>query len=231
MLVLPLLAAIAAATPVTVVDLRCEGRATPLGIDPAQPALSWRLAADGRRDVRQTAYELRAAERADALAAGGLWASGKVASAQSVAVPWSGRPLASRQRVWWQVRVWTDDGQPTAWSQPTWFEMGLLAADDWQAKWLNDGRQTPTDEARQYADDPAPLFRREFALRQPVASARLYITGLGYYEATLNGQRVGDRLLDPGWTNPTKRVLYSTYDVTDALRDGRNCLGVTLGNG
>ncbi|MBI5834121.1 MAG: family 78 glycoside hydrolase catalytic domain [Armatimonadetes bacterium] len=231
MLILPMLAAITAVAPVTVVEPRCEGRRDPLGIDAPRPALSWQLRADGRRDVRQTAYEIRAAGRADALAKPDLWASGRVVSRQSVALPWAGRPLGSRQTVYWQVRVWTDSAQPTAWSPPARFEMGLLQPGDWQGKWLNDGRATPKDEAAQYGDDPAPLFRREFALRQGVERARLYITGLGYYEASLNGARVGDRLLDPGWTTPTQRVLYSTYDVAAALRQGRNCLGVTLGNG
>jgi len=220
-----------AAPPVTVAELRCEGRVDPLGIDAAPVRLSWQLRAPGRRDVRQTACEIRAAGRPEELANGTLWQSGKVASGQSVAVPWGGPALASRQIVCWQVRVWDEQGQPSAWSAPARFEMGLLQPPDWQARWINDGRETPTDPAAQYGDDPAPLFRREFAVpRQPVL-ARLYVTGLGYYEARLNGQRVGDHQLDPGWTNYAKRVLYSTYDVTEQIREGRNCLGLALGNG
>jgi alpha-L-rhamnosidase len=109
--------------------------------------------------------------------------------------------------------------------------MGLLNAAQWGGQWINDGEGTPAKENDYYGDDPAPLFRKEFTLRKPITKARLYISGLGYYEARLNGQRIGDHVLDPGWTTYDKHVLYSTYDVTKQLREGRNCLGVMLGNG
>jgi alpha-L-rhamnosidase len=96
---------------------------------------------------------------------------------------------------------------------------------------MNDGKPNPASDEGFYKDDAAPLFRHEFALAAPVSRARLYITGLGYYEASLNGRRVGDHVLDPGWTTYGKRVFYSTYDVTRELRQGRNCLGVMVGNG
>ena len=109
--------------------------------------------------------------------------------------------------------------------------MGLLRASDWTAQWLNDGKPVPTSDAAFYEDDPAPLFRKEFSTSRKIARARLYISGLGYYEATLNGKRVGDHVLDPGWTAYENRVLYCTYDVTKMLAQGKNCLGVSLGNG
>jgi alpha-L-rhamnosidase len=109
--------------------------------------------------------------------------------------------------------------------------MGLLAPDDWSAEWLNDGKTNPPTDAEFYRDDPTPLFRKEFSVARKISRARLHISGLGYYEASLNGQRVGDRVLDPGWTRYSERVLYSTYDVTEQLRRGQNCLGVVLGNG
>ncbi len=109
--------------------------------------------------------------------------------------------------------------------------MALVEPGDWTATWVNDGKPNPASDEAFYENDPAPLFRREFALAAPVPRARLYITGLGYYEACLNGARVGDQVLDPGWTGYGKRVFYSTYDVTRQVRQGRNCVGVTLGNG
>ncbi|MGA2502005.1 MAG: family 78 glycoside hydrolase catalytic domain, partial [Tepidisphaeraceae bacterium] len=102
---------------------------------------------------------------------------------------------------------------------------------DWKARWINDGKSNPQKDEDLYKEDPAPQFRREFTLAKKISRARLFISGLGYYEASLNGQRVGDHVLDPGWTRYSQRVLYSTYDVTDQLRQGDNCLGVTLGNG
>jgi alpha-L-rhamnosidase len=109
--------------------------------------------------------------------------------------------------------------------------MALVEPGDWTATWVDDGKKNPTTDEAFYRNDPAPLFRREFSLRAPVSRARLYITGLGYYEASLNGTRVGDRVLDPGWTMYGKRVFYSAYDVTRQVRQGRNCAGVMLGNG
>lgn len=219
-----------AASAVTVGDLRCEQRTEPLGIDVTSPRLSWRLLCD-ERGCRQTGYELRAAATAEALAGGPwLWQSGRVASAHCLGVPYVGPDPASGEIVWWQVRCWDQAGRATPWSDPTHFEMGLLSDDEWQAEWLNDGRATAEGDG-QYAEDPAPLFRREFALRRTPLRARLHITGLGYYEASLNGRRIGDRRLDPGWTDYRERVLYSTYDVTEQLEPGFNCLGVQLGNG
>jgi alpha-L-rhamnosidase len=99
------------------------------------------------------------------------------------------------------------------------------------ARWIDDARPNPASDAEFYADDPAPLFRKEFQVHGPVARARLYATGLGYYEASLNGARVGDHVLDPGWTAFEKRVSYSVYDVTRQLTRGANCLGLMLGKG
>jgi len=214
------------------VDLRCQYRTDPLGIDEASPLLSWKLAGEGR-GLRQSAYEIIAAESSEALTAGtgDLWATGKVASGNSVAVPYGGTPPASGMRCYWKVRVWDGNGDPSPWSDAAVWETGLLDEDDWGAAWISDGKKNPERDEDFYGDDPAPLFRKEFTLDKPVARGRLYISGLGYYEAFLNGERVGDRVLDPGWTSYGKRVLYSSYDVTKLLSSGENCIGVTLGNG
>jgi alpha-L-rhamnosidase len=109
--------------------------------------------------------------------------------------------------------------------------MGQMRPENWIGQWLNDGRPTPATDANFYRDDPAPQFRREFRVQKPLVRARLYVSGLGYYQASLNGNRVGDHVLDPGWTNFSEKVYYSVYDVTRQLKDGENCLGVELGNG
>ena len=212
--------------------LRCESRIDPLGIDEAHPRLSWVLES-ARRGQGQTAYQVLVATSPAALAAhrGDLWDSGRVVSSQSVQVAYGGALLESRAVCYWKVRVWDASGRVSPWSAPARWEMALLSPRDWTAVWVNDGKPNPASDEGFYTEDPAPLFRREFTLRAAVVRARLYITGLGYYEASLNGARVGDRVLDPGWTAYASRVYYSTYDVTRELRQGGNCLGVTVGNG
>ena len=382
-------------SPVRLGALTCEHLTNPIGLGIRQPRLSWQLQS-GRPGEIQTAWQVQAAATLPALLAGrlDLWDSGKVVSDQSVLVPWGGRPLASRAGVFWRVRIWDQDGTPTAWSSPQWFELGLLdPAAEWKGEWitsgqprydveaapladaawinagstatqaaavrhelalpadasvrsaqvdvaadglitlwvngeptqqgsssrtaplradiraqlhpgrniiaissapvrgairrdgrvagrnaivahgtvvLEDGRrlafdtdgswkaavapagdwQLPAfdaagwpgatvigryaDHPSEYLDDtigPGRYLRKTFAIRGPVAQARLYATALGVYEASINGRRVGDDLLAPGWTDYTKRVMVQAYDVTTLLRPGRNTLGAVLGDG
>ncbi|VGO15617.1 hypothetical protein PDESU_04202 [Pontiella desulfatans] len=212
--------------------LHCEYRDQPMGIDHPQPRLGWVLQS-GTRGDQQTAYRVVVSSTAEGLGKidGDLWDSGKIESAQSAGVVYEGKPLASGQRGYWMVQVWDSEGTPSDWSAPSSWEMGLMKASDWQAEWINDGKANPTQDEDFFKDDPAPLFRKPFKLSGKVESARLYITALGYYRASLNGEKVGDQQLDPLWTRPDKRVFYSTFDVTKQLSSGENCLGVSLGNG
>ncbi len=210
-----------------VTNLLCEYRADPLGIDVITPRLSWQLRSD-QRGARQIAYQLRAAGAPADLAAGRelLWDSGQIASDQSVLIPYGGPALRSGQRVYWQVRAWDETGAASAWSAPAFWEMGLLAADDWQAGWI-----TPAWDEDTTQSQPAPMLRRAFKLDGAIKAARVYVTSLGLYELHLNGQRVGDGELTPGWTSYGHRLQYQTYDVTDLLRPGDNALGATLADG
>jgi alpha-L-rhamnosidase len=204
-------------------DLRCEYLENPLGIDAAQPRLSWILATSARAQ-KQTAYQILAATSKDRLQPGhaDLWDTGRVASDETSQVRYLGQPLRSGQLCFWKVRVWDQDGRAVESPAARW-EMGLLEDKDWAAHWI--ARTTDTNS------NPAPLLRRNFNLPGRIKQARLYICGLGYYEAYLNGERVGDHLLDPGYTRYDQRALYVTYDVTAALRRGPNAIGVILGNG
>ena len=212
--------------------LRCEFRVNPLGIDTAQPRFSWALRSDLRGD-RQTAYQVLAASGPEPLARdqGDLWDSGKVPSDQSIEVVYAGKPLQSGQRVWWKVRVWNVAGEASPFSEPAWFETALLADGDWRAEWIQARAVEPIPDEQMFDDHPAPLLRKEFALDKEIRRARVYVSGLGYYELRLNGEPVGDHVLDPGWTSYRKRVLYSTYDVTQQIRRGPNAIGLILGNG
>lgn len=215
-----------------VYDLRCEWRSNPLGVDRSAPCLSWKLASQ-QRGEQQTAYQLQVASSAEKLAQGeaDLWDTKRVASAAQLGIVYDGQPLASSDRCWWRVRVWDADQNASAWSGPATWEMALITPNDWQAVWIDDGKPAPQQDAEHYHEDRAPLFRRTLEIKRPIKQARLYIAGLGYYDATLNGSPLGDRVLDPGWTAYDKRILYSTYDVTQLLTQGSNVIGVMLGNG
>ncbi len=220
------------AASLTVGSLRCEFRADPLGIDVPQPRLSW-VAESKERGQRQTACQVLVATTPDKLAEGraDLWNSGRMSMGRSPHIVYGGKPLRSSQRVYWKVRVWDQNGHRSSYSQSAWWEMALLAPTDWRAKWIQRKSTGPIPAEQMFDDHPAPLLRKEFVLGKQVARARAYVTGLGYYELRLNGERVGDQLLDPGWTAYSKRVLYSTYDITAQLKKGANAVGVMLGNG
>jgi alpha-L-rhamnosidase len=213
-------------------NLRCEYQINPLGIDEPRPRLSWMLEST-QRGQTQTAYQVLVAGSPDKLAAdtGDLWDSGEVKSSQSVGAEYAGKSLQSGQRVWWKVRAWDKDGRPSAYSQSAWWEMALLSPKDWTGAWICRQEPVPMGDEDYYDENPAPLLRKSFTLKGKVRKARAYVSGLGYCELHLNGRKVGDHLLDPGWTAYGKRVLYSTYDVTDLLRPGHNAVGAILGNG
>lgn len=356
----------------------------PLGIDVQQPRLSWQFE-QGVRGARQSAYQIQVADSLPVLESGkpNVWDSGKVTSAQTVNVPLPRKRLVSEMRYHWRVKVWEAEGIESRWSEPAWFEMGLLHEADWEASWLmlpesgngyhsqfadkedavkwvqidlgepmaiaavrlhparpynwkeevpgfgfpiryrieasddadftkprvlvdrtaedqpnpkeepvtlsfpetqaryvrltatklfsrQDGQkclalaemevlnrlnQSLSDKKPVAASDSteefgwnaaqltdgslrsveisrsAPLFRHEFEIGKPIKRARAYVTGLGYCELHLNGQKVGDRVLDPAYTSFGKRVLYSTYDITYMLNQGQNAVGVILGKG
>ncbi len=208
------------------VALRCEYLVNPLGVDTPQPRLQWVLESPpGERGKKQTAYQILVAASEATLRTGhgDLWDSGKADSSQSVQVPYGGKPLSSRQRCWWKVRVWDEHGKTSAWSEPAQWSMGLLSPGDWQGGWI--GSDIGPD------DPHAVYLRREMKLSKRLTRATAYISGLGYYELYLNGKRVGDHVLDPGFTDYDQRVLYVTYDVTGQLLTGANAVGVVLGNG
>lgn len=215
--------------------LRCEHLENPLGIDVTRPRLSWLVEERSRksevRGQQQTAYRMLVASSPELLAQdrGDLWDSGEVCSDQSTFIEYDGVPLQSRMRCFWKVKVWVTSCAPpnpaaaSAWSEAAHWSMGLLAQDDWSAQWIG----SPTAAMV----EPAPLLRKAFALERSITRVTAYISGLGYYELSLNGRKVGDRVLDPKFTRYDRRVLYVTYDVTAQVRAGANAVGVMLGNG
>ncbi|HZT22223.1 MAG TPA: family 78 glycoside hydrolase catalytic domain [Verrucomicrobiae bacterium] len=214
--------AVAAPAALRPVDLRCEYAVNPLGVDVPQPRLFWKLQSRERGQV-QSAYEILVSSSPELLARneGDLWDSGKVDSDEPIQILYAGRALSSFQQVFWKVRVWDAHGKVSAWSRPAKWTMGVLKESDWHAGWIS----TPE------TNWSSTLLRREFVVKSGLTRAVLNVCGLGQYELTLNGRKVGDDFLSPGWTDYRKTCLYDTFDVTKQLQPGTNAIGLELGNG
>ncbi len=213
-------------------DLRSDG----LGGQPvasSQPRLSWRVESE-KRAQSQSAWQILVAGSAEILAKdqGDLWDSGKQATARSPSAGYGGKRLEPGKVYHWKIRCWDAAGQPSAWSAAAVLEIAPVTPADWSgARWIDDGREQPAKDEDFYQPDPAPLLRQEFTLAKPVLRARLHVAGVGYVLTSLNGRRLADQALDPPWTAFDKRILFRTHDVTGALTEGANCLGISLGNG
>ncbi len=225
-------------------DLRCEYLTDPIGIDVMKPRLSWKIDARSQnsesssqntRGMKQGTYQILVASSEDLLKKdkGDLWDSGKVESDQSVLVEYKGKMLESRMRCWWKVRVWvakletgnwkSEKVECSAWSRPGMWTMGLLEPASWAAKWIGPGTNSSRTDAC--------YLRREFVLNRPIKSAAVSICGLGFFDCSINGQPVGDHVMDPAFTSYPKRAMYVTFDVTRHLRGGSNAVAVVLGPG
>lgn len=204
---------------VKVQNLLTENQASPLGLDISQPRFSWQLTSD-QRNISQTAFEIKVMNGKET-----AWSSGKISSDRSVQVAYAGKELRSGKKYNWQVRVWDNSGKASEWSVPASFQMAFLNKADWKAKWISAGF---TEDS---INRPAIYLRKEFSAGKKIVSATAYITSHGMYEAQINGKRVGDAYLTPGWTSYNKRLQYQVYDVTSLLAAGKNAIGATLGNG
>jgi alpha-L-rhamnosidase len=212
--------------------LKCEYVQNPLGIDNPNPQLSWTLVSS-EHNQKQAAYELIVSDNIIDInkQKGNMWSTGKISSSQNLHINYEGAPLKPYTRYYWRVKVENQDGEFSPWSEPAWFETALLGATEWKAKWISDGKKLPVKTEDFYKKDPMPLFRKKFKTDKEITSARLYISGLGYYEAYLNGEKISDHVLSPGWTNYRKQILYSVYDVTNHIIKGDNIISAIVGNG
>ncbi len=211
----------AAPSSATVTDLTINGRVQPLGLDADSPSFGWALSTP-ERGATQTAYRLRIGTTCQGAE---IWDSGRRDSDRQVDItPPTALPLASGTRYFWQVKLWDGRDSETEWSAPAWFETGLLAPADWAgARWI---ARPATDSAA-----PLPLLRDVFSVGKAVRSARLYASARGLYQLSLNGHKVGDQFLAPGWTDYAQRIQSQTYDVAALLRPGANALGAALADG
>ncbi len=250
---------------ITPTQLKCEYLENPEVVDVLTPRLSWvNIADEGERGQMQSAWEIRVAGSKEKLQNGeiDLWESGKVSTSKSINIHYEGKALTSRQNCWWQVRTWDKNGEVSDWSTPAFWNMGLLNPKDWVAKWIGapwQGEepmpkpifQRPGTNTEQITPTPppAPLLRKSFKINKEITSARAYVTGLGFFELYVNGEKVGDDVLVPNLTAYGKReglenagipvednfkeyrVMYLSYDITEMLAKGDNVVGAIVGNG
>lgn len=200
-------------------NLLTENLTDPIGLDVKEPRFSWQLVSD-QRNIFQTAYEITVNDGKTS-----VWKSGKVMSDQSVHVPYAGSALVSGKKYTWRVKVWDNNGKTSPLSDAASFQMAFLNAADWKAKWIE------ADFIEDSINRPAQYFRKQFSTNKKIVSATAYITAHGLYEAQINGKRVGDAYLTPGWTSYNKRLQYQVYDVTKLLQNGSNAIGIVAGNG
>ena len=211
----------------TVEGLKCEWLENPLAIDNTAPHLSWQMKSK-QNGAAPSAYQILVATSLDRLneAEADLWNTGKVSDAASIGIPYGGKPLASRSQAYWTVRVWNQDGAPSAWSRPAHFGVGLLEADDWSADACYIGVEQADEKTQS-----APLLRKSFTCGHADGKALLHVNSLGYHEAYVNGRAVTDAVLAPAVSQWGKRSQIVTYDVTSLLQPGENELVLWTGIG
>lgn len=226
-----------------VTNLHCEYRDNPLGIDISNPHLSWELQSS-QTNVLQTAYRVFVSDDSTLLKKNNAnnWDSKKINSRASIQVVYAGKQLLTAKKYFWRVQVWDNKGN-TATSEIASWQMGLLKEKDWAgAKWIayeslpDSLKIIPAEHGsgkREWGKRPdvLPMLRKEFSADKKIKQASAFICGLGQFELHINGKKVGDHFLDPGWTKFDKQALYVTFDITGYLNSGRNAVGVMLGNG
>lgn len=204
------------------IDLTCEHLIKPIGVDAPNPRLSWRMQSTAQ-GAFQSAYRVYVGT--DSLQVvegkGGEWDTGKVAADQSK-ITYQGKSLQPFTRYFWAIELWDQNNQASR-SMVTSFETGMMGMDNWKGSWISDRNDVNLL--------PASYFRNEITAGKKIRSARAYIAVAGLYELYLNGEKIGNHRLDPMYTRFDRRTLYVSYDITANLQQGKNAIGVLLGNG
>ncbi|GGD04397.1 alpha-rhamnosidase [Hyunsoonleella pacifica] len=223
-----------------------NSKENPSAIESEQPLFSWIASAEGFIKS-QSAYQILVASSKEKLNEenADIWNSRKVKSETSAFVKYRGKALKAMQTYFWKVKIWDENGDSSNWSDAQEFKMGLMTNENWgDSKWitLNEDTRTSPHRFRDYKTGkmkgPEPVdgfaasyFRKEVNFDKTIKNAQAYICGLGYYELYLNGEKVGDHVLDPAPSNYDKQAYYVNYDLTNEIRSGKNAFGINLGNG
>lgn len=207
---------------VKIIGLKCEYLSNPIGMDSPHPRLMW-LMDDARQGAKQTAYQLSVSTDSVELTknTANIWQTIKTLSDVNRVI-YNGKALLPYTKYYWRVAVWDKDGKSSL-SAIASFETGLMDKSNWKGTWISDNHDMNTK--------PAPYFRHTFDINKKVRSARAYIAVAGLYELYINGEKIGNHRLDPMYTRFDRRTLYVSYDVTSQVKDGKNAIGVLLGNG
>ena len=238
---------------ILVTDLTCEYLTNPLNVDVLQPRLAWKIiqSETAKKGQRQTAYQIIVASSLELLNSntGDIWCTGKVKSSQSIQVTYEGRELETMQNCWWKVRVWNNKGEVSQWSEPAYWKVGIIDPRRWLGEWIGGKPDEALREYKEYVAEnhrrrdfdrnrwmnpptlPSPLLRKSFNAENSVVRATLYASALGYYKFWINGERVGDQLHAPEWTNYFDFVQYQTFDLTEKINNGENVIAATLADG
>ncbi|MFD2970280.1 glycoside hydrolase family 78 protein [Sphingobacterium bambusae] len=206
----------------SVSDLRIDHQHTPLTVTSDHPLMSWKILSTTPETVQQS-YEVRVAKAEQDLVRGkNLHWITKGQTEQSIALPYAGPVLESGKPYYWQVRVQDNHGNRSAWSKVQHWRMAL-GVSSWKAQWIGvPGKDTSM---------ASPLFRKSYTIKKKIKSATAHVSARGLYEAYINGQKIGDAYLTPGWTSYKKQIQYQAFDVTALLNVGKNTVSAVLGDG
>jgi alpha-L-rhamnosidase len=203
----------------TIHQMLCEQMTNPVGISTSKPRFIWKISSP-TPSTKQVAYELTVKKGKQK-----VWATGRVETDQSVFIQYNGQPLEQDAKYNWQVRVWDNHGNLSAWSPLASFQTAFFDSSAWKAKWISIGFEEDKKNR------PAQYFRKNIQIKKEIAQATAYVTSQGMYQASINGKKIGDAYLTPGWTSYKKRLQYQVYDVSSLLRKGENALAAVIGNG
>ena len=228
-----------------VTQIKCNGVENPVGTGKL-PDFSWILKSD-RRDQIQSAYQIIVSSKKEKTEnkRGDIWDSGKILSGQSAWILYQGPQLIPGKPYFWEVRVWDRNDKPSPWSITGRFITGLFDKNQWsQAKWIGyeeipdslllvpgvhgNGNSLGFVAKKRMT---VPYFKKDFTLKKKITRAIVFISGLGHYELYINGDKIGDHFLSPGWSDYRKTCFYNTFDVTENLKRGSNTIGTIVGNG
>ncbi|HBL34490.1 MAG TPA: alpha-L-rhamnosidase, partial [Porphyromonadaceae bacterium] len=213
------------------VDLTCEYRTDPVGLDVPRPRLGWVLKAadDTRHGQRQSAYRIFVSHSRASVDknTGDMWDSGWIASDEMQQIEYKGKPLQSDRTYFWKVAVKDEKGVASPFSKTAQWSTGLFTQEEWTARWI--GASEVYDPAQGGNKMYDPWFRKSFNLKKKPARGTLFVASVGYHEVYVNGRKIDHPVLEPAVTDHTKRARYLAYDIAPALQPGKNVIGLWLG--